>query len=82
MGFWVNQSRIKISVLNYFFLFYKKVRQTIEELGGVIPENLSIAEKGIEQLKKETNKRSITKENILDYVNFNLQKNNARIYSH
>ena len=40
----------------------KKVRQTIEELGGTMPENLPIAEKGIEQLKKETNKRSITSE--------------------
>lgn len=27
-----------------------------------MPENLPIAEKGIEQLKKETNKRSITSE--------------------
>jgi DNA-damage-inducible protein D len=38
----------------------KKVRQTIEELGGTMPENLPIAEKGIDQLKKEINRRSIT----------------------
>lgn len=30
-----------------------KVRQTIKELGGTMPENLPVAEKGIEQLEKE-----------------------------
>ncbi|NGX49901.1 MAG: hypothetical protein K940chlam5_01508 [Candidatus Anoxychlamydiales bacterium] len=43
----------------------KKVRQTIEEIGGTMPENLPKAEKGIEQLKKETNKRSITSDKPL-----------------
>lgn len=30
-----------------------KVRQTIKELGGTMPENLPVAEKGVEQLEKE-----------------------------
>lgn len=33
-----------------------KVRQTIKELGGTMPENLPIPEKGVEQLEKEINK--------------------------
>lgn len=37
----------------------KKVRQTIKELGGTMPENLPVADKGIGQLKKDFNKRSI-----------------------
>lgn len=32
----------------------KKVRQTIKELGGAMPEDLPIAEKGIPQLEKKT----------------------------
>ncbi len=37
----------------------KKVRQTIKELGGTMPEDLPVAEKGANQLEKEINKRSI-----------------------
>lgn len=37
----------------------KKIRQTIEELGGTMPEDLPVAEKGVGQLEKEINKRSI-----------------------
>jgi len=35
------------------------VRQTIEKLGGTMPEDLPVAEKSIRQLEKEINKRSI-----------------------
>lgn len=37
----------------------RKVRQTIKELGGTMPENLPVAEKSIVQLEKEINKKSI-----------------------
>lgn len=37
----------------------KKVRQTIQELGGTMPEKLAVAKKGIEQLKKEAPKKTI-----------------------
>ena len=37
----------------------KKVRQTIHELGGTMPENLPVTEKGIKQLEKERRKNSI-----------------------
>ncbi|MBA3721467.1 MAG: DNA damage-inducible protein D [Parachlamydiaceae bacterium] len=40
----------------------KKVRQTIKELGGTMPEDLPVAEKGMRQLEKEINQKSI--ENI------------------
>lgn len=35
----------------------KKVRQTIEELGGTMPEDLPTAEKGVGQLEKEFNRK-------------------------
>ena len=35
------------------------VRQTIEKLGGTMPEDLSVAEKSIRQLEKEINQKSI-----------------------
>lgn len=35
------------------------VRQTIEKLGGTMPEDLPVAKKSIRQLEKEINKRSI-----------------------
>lgn len=35
------------------------VRQTIQKLGGTMPEDLPVAEKGIGQLEKENNKRSL-----------------------
>jgi DNA-damage-inducible protein D len=34
----------------------RKVRHTIKELGGTMPEDLPIAEKGIKQLEKEIKK--------------------------
>lgn len=37
----------------------EKVRQTIKELGGTMPEDLTVAERGVGQLEKEINKRSI-----------------------
>lgn len=35
----------------------RKVRQTIKELGGTMPEDLPVAEKGVPQLEKENNKK-------------------------
>ncbi|NNM44015.1 MAG: DNA damage-inducible protein D [Chlamydiae bacterium] len=37
----------------------RKVRQTIEELGGTMPEDLPAAEKSIRLLEKQTNEKSI-----------------------
>lgn len=37
----------------------RKVRQTIKELGGTMPEDLPFAEKGVGQLEKEIKKNSI-----------------------
>ncbi len=37
-----------------------KVRQTIHELGGNIPENLPIPEKSIKQIERETEKKRLT----------------------
>lgn len=34
----------------------RKVRQTIKELGGTMPEDLPVAEKGVKQLEKEIKK--------------------------
>ena len=45
----------------------KKVRQTIKELGGTMPENLPVAEKPIKQLEKETIQKSIT-QNVLHEI--------------
>jgi DNA-damage-inducible protein D len=42
----------------------KKVRQTIKELGGTMPEDLPVAEKGVVQLKKEMNQKSIEKADV------------------
>ncbi|HSX12933.1 MAG TPA: DNA damage-inducible protein D [Chlamydiales bacterium] len=39
----------------------RKVRQTIKELGGTMPEDLPVAEKGVVQLEKEMNPKSIEK---------------------
>lgn len=39
----------------------RKVRQTIKELGGTMPEDLPVAEKGVVQLEKEMNQKSIEK---------------------
>lgn len=36
-----------------------KVRQMIKELGGTMPEDLAAAEKGMRQLEKEKNQKSI-----------------------
>jgi len=37
----------------------RKVRQTITELGGTMPEDLPVAEKGMRQLEKERNQKCI-----------------------
>lgn len=37
-----------------------KVRQTIRELGGTMPENLPTPEKSIKQLEKEQQRKKIT----------------------
>ena len=34
----------------------KKVRQTIQELGGTMPEDLAVPDKGIKQLEREQKK--------------------------
>jgi DNA-damage-inducible protein D len=39
----------------------RKVRQTIKELGGTMPEDLPVAEKGVVQLEKEIHQKSIEK---------------------
>ncbi len=36
-----------------------EVRQTIEELGGTMPEDLPVAEKSVRQLEKEIKKKSL-----------------------
>ena len=41
----------------------KKVRQTIEELGGTMPENLPNPEKSIKQIEKEQNKLNLEDKN-------------------
>ena len=41
----------------------KKVRQTIEELGGTMPENLPNPEKSIKQIEKEQNKLNLENKN-------------------
>ena len=38
----------------------RKVRKTIEELGGVMPENLPTPEKSIEQIKRAEEKKRIS----------------------
>lgn len=42
----------------------RKVRQTIKELGGTMPEDLPVAEKGVVQLEKEKSQKSIEKADI------------------
>jgi DNA-damage-inducible protein D len=42
----------------------RKVRQTIKELGGTMPEDLPVAEKGVVQLEKEMNQKSIEKADV------------------
>ncbi len=42
-----------------------KVRQTIQELGGTMPEDLPTVEKSIRLLEKETNKKSIEQKDSL-----------------
>lgn len=39
----------------------KKVRQTIEELGGTMPENLPTPDKSIKQIEREKNKKQLPK---------------------
>lgn len=44
----------------------KKVRQTIKELGGAMPENLPVAEKSTKQIEKEVIQKSIKQEASYD----------------
>lgn len=46
----------KVQANQTHFEVGRKVRQTIEELGGTMPEDLPVAEKGVAQLEKEINK--------------------------
>lgn len=41
----------------------RKVRQTIAELGGTMPEDLPTPEKGIKQIEREESKRIENKDN-------------------
>lgn len=40
----------------------QKVRQTIEELGGIMPEDQPVPEKSIKQLENEEQKRLVAAE--------------------
>jgi DNA-damage-inducible protein D len=42
----------------------RKVRQTIKKLGGTMPEDLPVAEKGVVQLEKEINQKSLEKTEV------------------
>lgn len=53
------------------------VRQTIERLGGTMPEDLSVAEKSVRQLEKERNQKSIeVGTNSYDIQNISLDQEN------
>ncbi len=53
------------------------VRQTIERLGGTMPEDLPVAEKSIRQLEKERNQKSIeVGTNSYDIQNISLDQEN------
>ena len=52
----------KVEAGNVHFQVGKKVRQTIKDLGGTMPEDLPTPMKSIKQIKKETSKRLDYKE--------------------
>lgn len=54
----------------------KKVRQTIEELGGTMPEKLPVVTKSIKQLEKERNKSSIENNEINAILQTRLEPSN------
>lgn len=54
----------------------KKVRQTIEELGGTMPEKLPVVTKSIKQLKKERNKSSMENTEINAILQTRLEPSN------
>lgn len=56
------QVKGKIKANQTHFEVGKKVRQTIKELGGSMPEDLPKAEKGIDILNKELDKSSLTEQ--------------------
>ena len=43
------------------YMVGRKVRQTIEELGGTMPEGLPTPEKSIQQIEREQKKRDLLK---------------------
>lgn len=51
----------------------EKVRQTIKELGGTMPEKLPVVTKGIKQIEKELNKPSIENDEIPSILEARLQ---------
>ena len=51
----------------------EKVRQTIKELGGTMPEKLPVVTKGIKQIEKELNKQSIENDEIPSILEARLQ---------
>jgi len=53
----------KVNANKTHFEVGKKVRQTIEELGGTMPENLPNPEKSIKQIEKEQNKLNLEDKN-------------------
>ena len=54
----------KTAANNTHFEVGAKVRQTIKELGGTMPENLPTPEKSIKQLEREKNKLTVKKEEL------------------
>lgn len=53
------------------------VRQTIERLGGTMPEDLPVAEKSVRQLEKERNQKSIeVGTNSCNILNISLDQEN------
>lgn len=49
--------QVKTQANRVHFEVGQKVRQTIEELGGIMPENQPVPEKSIKQLENEEQKR-------------------------
>jgi DNA-damage-inducible protein D len=39
----------------------KKIRQTIQELGGTMPENLPVPDRSVREIEREQRKREISK---------------------
>ena len=48
----------RIRLIKTHFQVGKKVRETIEELGGTMPEDLPTPEKGIKEIEKKHKKKN------------------------